>query len=107
MVTGIFSSGLSAYKTAQQLQGVGGIGNIGGTQATDGKNFSDILADAAQDSVEVLKEGERATIAGAKGTADITNVVTAVNNAELTLQTIVAVRDKVINAYQDIMRMPI
>jgi flagellar hook-basal body complex protein FliE len=33
--------------------------------------------------------------------------VTAVNNAELALQTIVTVRDKVIQAYQDVLRMPI
>jgi len=34
-------------------------------------------------------------------------VVTAVTNAEVTLQTVVAVRDKVISAYQDILRMPV
>jgi flagellar hook-basal body complex protein FliE len=35
------------------------------------------------------------------------DVVTAVSNAEMTLQTVVAVRDRVLNAYQEIMRMPI
>ncbi len=35
------------------------------------------------------------------------DVVQAVSNAELTLQTVVAVRDRVVNAYQEIMRMPI
>ena len=39
--------------------------------------------------------------------ADLNEIVTAVNNAEMTLQTVVAVRDKVIQAYQEIMRMPI
>jgi flagellar hook-basal body complex protein FliE len=34
-------------------------------------------------------------------------VVTAVAEADLTLQTVVAVRDRVIEAYQNIMRMPI
>ena len=41
------------------------------------------------------------------GQVDIRDVVMAVNNAEVTLQTAVAVRDKVIAAYQEIMRMPI
>jgi flagellar hook-basal body complex protein FliE len=44
---------------------------------------------------------------GVAGNVDIRDVVMAVNNAEVTLQTVVAVRDKVIAAYQDIMRMPI
>ena len=39
--------------------------------------------------------------------ADIVDVVNAVNSAELTLDTVVAVRDKVIAAYQTIMQMPI
>lgn len=41
------------------------------------------------------------------GAADLTDVVTAVGKAELTLQTVVAVRDKVIQAYQEVLRMPI
>jgi len=44
---------------------------------------------------------------GAAGQGDIVQVVNAVNAAELTLETVVAIRDKVISAYQDIMRMPI
>jgi flagellar hook-basal body complex protein FliE len=39
--------------------------------------------------------------------AELTDVVTAVSNAELTLQTVVTIRDRVIQAYQDIIRMPI
>ncbi len=42
----------------------------------------------------------------AAGQADIVDVVNAVNSAELTLDTVVAVRDKVISAYQSIMQMP-
>jgi flagellar hook-basal body complex protein FliE len=39
--------------------------------------------------------------------AELVDVVTAVTQAEITLETVTAVRDKVISAYQDIMRMPI
>ena len=45
--------------------------------------------------------------AAAAGQADLMDVVQAVGNAEMTLQTVVAVRDKVVNAYQELMRMPI
>ena len=41
------------------------------------------------------------------GKPDMAQVVTAVSNAEVTLQAAVAVRDKVIQAYQDVIRMPI
>jgi flagellar hook-basal body complex protein FliE len=41
------------------------------------------------------------------GGGDLTSVVTAVSEAELTLQTVIAVRDRVIEAYKDIMRMPV
>ena len=42
----------------------------------------------------------------AVGKADLNDVVQAVTNAEVTLQTVTAVRDKVLNAYQEILRMP-
>ena len=43
----------------------------------------------------------------ATGKADLVDVVTAVAAAEATLETVVTVRDQVIKAYQDILRMPI
>ena len=39
--------------------------------------------------------------------AELVDVITAVNAAEMTLETVMAVRDQVIQAYQDIVRMPI
>ena len=44
---------------------------------------------------------------GAHGGGNLTDVVTALSRAELTLQTATAVRDRVVQAYQDIMKMPI
>jgi flagellar hook-basal body complex protein FliE len=41
------------------------------------------------------------------GKADLVDVVTAVSETELALETMVSVRDRVISAYEDIMRMPI
>lgn len=41
------------------------------------------------------------------GEGNILDVVSAVSKAELSLQTTIAVRDRVVQAYQDIMRMPI
>ena len=58
-------------------------------------------------SVEAGKAAELATASAVSGEADLTDVVTAVSNAEITLQTVVTVRDRVIAAYQEILRMPI
>ena len=41
------------------------------------------------------------------GGGNLTDVVTALSRAELTLQTATAIRDRVVQAYQDIMKMPI
>ena len=70
-------------------------------------NFSDFLSNAMHESVGAMKQGETAAIKQVAGKADIVDVVSAVNNAEITLDTVVAVRDKVIQAFQSIMQMPI
>ena len=53
------------------------------------------------------RAGTEAATAQATGKANIVDVVNSVNSAELTLDTVVAVRDKVVQAYQSIMNMPI
>lgn len=85
----------------------GGGEEAGKSAKAGGAGFSDLLKETMQSSVQGIAEGERMSIAAAAKQADIVDVVTAVTNAELTLQTVVAVRDKVIEAYQDIMKMPI
>lgn len=75
--------------------------------ADDGVSFSDFLKQKVSDSMDTLKAGEKASSQAVTGDGDLTDVVQAVTAAELTLQTVVAVRDKLIAAYQDIMRMPI
>jgi flagellar hook-basal body complex protein FliE len=47
------------------------------------------------------------TAAAAAGEAELLDVVTAVSAAEISLETVVAVRDEVVRAYQEILRMPI
>jgi flagellar hook-basal body complex protein FliE len=69
-------------------------------------NFSDFLSGALHNAVQTMQTGEQMAAKQAAGQADIVDVVSAVNSAELTLDTVVAVRDKVIAAYQSIMQMP-
>ena len=72
-----------------------------------GGNFSDFLSGAIKDSISTIRQGEQAATAQVKGKANLVDVVQQVNNAELTLDTVVAVRDKVVAAYQSIMNMAI
>jgi flagellar hook-basal body complex protein FliE len=78
-----------------------------GATAGSGDGFVDALKGAAESWVETLQQSEQKSAQAVTGQVDIRDVVMAVNNAEVTLQTAVAVRDKVIAAYQEIMRMPI
>ncbi|MGH6872106.1 MAG: flagellar hook-basal body complex protein FliE [Rhizomicrobium sp.] len=79
----------------------------GAAGAAPGANFGDFLTNVVKDASQSMKQGEQMAVNQAAGKADIVDVVNAVNSAELTLDTVVAVRDKVIAAYQSIMQMPI
>ncbi|MGH1403503.1 MAG: flagellar hook-basal body complex protein FliE [Alphaproteobacteria bacterium] len=109
---------VNAYSNTQGISGgIGGaVGNVGGFAQNDpvqsagqtgAPSFSDFLTDSAEKSIDTMKSGESMAGKAVAGEADLTDVVQAITSAELTLQTVTAVRDKVINAYQDIMRMPI
>jgi len=80
---------------------------VAGADLPAGGNFSDFLSSAIHDSIGTMKQGETMAAKQAAGQADIVDVVNAVNAAEITLDTVVAVRDKVVAAYQSIMNMPI
>jgi flagellar hook-basal body complex protein FliE len=72
--------------------------------ATD---FGSMVTEAAQSAMQTMQNSEQVAAAGVSGTADVQQVVQALSDAELTMQTVVAVRDKVLGAYNDIMRMTI
>jgi flagellar hook-basal body complex protein FliE len=88
-----------------------GLGNVlGGADVSKAKGnsgFGEMLSEALQSTVDAQKAAETTSAKAVNGKADVTDVVTAVTNAEVALDTVVAVRDRVISAYQEIMRMPI
>lgn len=71
------------------------------------KSFADLLGDAVSGAIDAGRQSEKLSIEAIAGKANLQEVVTAVTNAEVTLQTALAIRDRVVQAYQDIMRMPI
>jgi len=72
-----------------------------------GQSFANLVENASDQAMQSLQAGEKASIQAMSGKADLADVVTAVSNAEVTLQTVVAVRDRVVSAYLDILKMPI
>ena len=71
------------------------------------QSFTELLAQTLDSAVDAGRHSEAMAQKAALGTADLQDLVEAVNAAELSLQSVVAVRDRIIGAYQDIMRMPI
>lgn len=70
-------------------------------------SFSNLVNDAVKSAADATKGAEAASLQALVAPTDLSSVVLAVSNAEVTLQTVVAVRDRVIQAYQDIIKMPI
>ena len=103
------ANAIGAYNSAIQRLGKGaGAPDAGDTTAPAGAtDFGSMLKKFAEDAIATGKTSEKQSIAAAAGKADINQVVEAVAEAELTLNAVTAVRDKVIQAYQTIIRMPI
>jgi flagellar hook-basal body complex protein FliE len=94
---------IKAFQQAARL----GQGGLEPRAAPEQGSFADMVGRMVGQAVESGTKAEAVTAQAVAGEADLMDVVTAVTNAELTLQAVVAVRDRVINAYQEIMRMPI
>jgi flagellar hook-basal body complex protein FliE len=73
----------------------------------DNVDFGALVQNALKEAHATTKGAEAQGMAAAAGKSDIVDVVTAISAAESTLETVVAVRDQVIQAYQEILRMPI
>lgn len=95
---------LSAYK---QADGNALLGKGGGNVAQAGDSFSDVLSNFLGDAVDSVKKGEQLAAQGAMGKADLQEVILAVSDAEMMMQTVSAIRDKVVSAYQEVLRTSI
>ena len=71
------------------------------------RHFGSVLKDAMANVTAVGHKSDAQANAVAMGKANMIDVVTAVAETEIAIQTLVSVRDKVIAAYEEIMKMPI
>ena len=96
----------NAYASAQKAMGVDP--GMGGSEAmAPGGGFADLLKSAMTDAMKASKNAETQMASQVQGKGQLIDVVTAVSSAESSLSTVMAIRDQVITAYQEIMRMPI
>ena len=95
---------LSAYNKIGSLTG-----NFNDKIVSDSTtaNFTQLVEQALGGTVEKLKKAEGKAIGSVTGEVSTEELAVAVANAEMSLKTVVAIRDKIVSAYQDIMRMSI
>ena len=77
------------------------------TGAAGGENFAELVRDVANKSIDASNLSGNLSAKALVREAELVDIVTAVSNAEVTLETVMAVRDRVIAAYQEIIKMPI
>ena len=77
------------------------------TSEAGGQSFASMLKDTIGSVIEAGRKSDGQTIAAASGKANVIDVVTAVAETEVAVGTLVSVRDRVIQSYEEIMRMPI
>ena len=99
---------IRAYTAAaQQSAGVQPSAETNPVASPEGGDFGDMVMNAVESVQQTLQQSETLTSQAATGQAELVDVVTAVAAAEVQLESVVAVRDQVIRAYQEILRMPI
>ncbi len=105
MATTAISNALAAYANAAKSLS-GGSDAASGAEGAGG-TFGDLLKKATNESIKAGDASEKQSLLATAGKANVTDVVEAVSSAEVTLQAVTAVRDRVVSAYQEILRMPI
>jgi flagellar hook-basal body complex protein FliE len=102
-----FGSAVNAYRQAANTAAGAMNTDPAPAQASGDNSFANMVTGSLQGAVEAGRQAEELTLKQIAGEADLRDVVTAVANAEHTLETVIAVRNKVLTAYQEILKMPI
>jgi flagellar hook-basal body complex protein FliE len=109
-ITTPFNAATAAYGNASRLINQAAKPNTDLTAVATpggGNSFADILAQQVQGVVDSGKTSDAMAIDMVNGKANVVDMVTALSETEIAIQSMVTVRDRVISAYEEIMRMPI
>ncbi|WEX78025.1 flagellar hook-basal body complex protein FliE [Sinorhizobium numidicum] len=80
---------------------------VAGASVPQSQSFAEVLGNMTTDAIRSMKSAEGASLQAVRGEANTREVIDAVMNAEQSLQTAIAIRDKVVSAYLEIARMQI
>lgn len=103
-----FNAAAAAYGNASRLinQAAKPTTDLTAT-ASPGGNFAEILAQNVQGVVDQGKASDQIAMDMISGKANVVDMVTALSETEMAIESMVTIRDRVITAYEEIMRMPI
>jgi flagellar hook-basal body complex protein FliE len=98
----------NAYKSLAALgTGLTPMPGAGVAKTADSGGFGQMLQEVVGSVADAGRNADTQTVKAVQGKGDLVDVVTAVAESEVALETLVSVRDRVISAYEEIMRMPI
>lgn len=102
-----FNAAMNAYKSATQMGGAATPDVTVGDSSSSKPRFDELVTESLSTAKSSAYQGEAISAKSLVGEAELHELVTSVTSAELTLNTVVAVRDRMVAAYQDILKMPI
>jgi flagellar hook-basal body complex protein FliE len=99
----------NAYASlARIMDSAGGAGGLNkAADAGGGPSFGSVLKEALGSVLDAGRKSDAQTVAMANGKANVMDVVTAVAETDVAVSTLVSVRDRVIQSYEDILKMQI
>ena len=104
---------MADLKTLDALSAYNKINNLAGkfptpdVDASDAPSFTSLVEEALGKTVNKLKTAEAKAAGSITGEVSMEELAAAVASAEMSLKTVIAIRDKLVSAFQDIIRMPI
>lgn len=97
----------SAYSAALKALQKPSAADTGTAPSAVGGGFGDLLKQSLQSAVDAQHRSEAVSTAALAGKADMTDVLQAITGAEMALNAVLAIRDKVVQAYEQVMRTPV
>ena len=101
------SPSIAANAYANAARAFDSVGSVAKSSDTNDQSFASLLKSTLDNVSAAGRKSDAQAMAMASGKANLVDVVTAVAETEVAVSTMVSVRDKVIQAYEDIMKMPI
>ena len=98
----------NAYAALSRMTSGAGAGAAAkGAEVAGGQSFGAVLKEALGSVMDAGRKSDAQTVAMTSGKSNVMDVVTAVAETDVAVSTLVSVRDRVIQSYEDIMKMPI